>query len=418
MADSAVTVSWEMGELRVPAVAAKGREVVLAVPLSRILAKVVRIPGEAIADPVAYATPILNATSPYPDEPLAVSCETLRETEEGRIVLAAALPEGSADDIAEALDAAKLNVTRIDAIPLGSLAALLPQFASDTRRRILLVDSPDDISVFILDGDMLVAVRAISPGGDLVRELTLSLIEAEAFAGASEVAELVTVGDVPVEGLDMFGTVRAAGSVPDALAGIATRSVDDGALNVLPDSWREVLEETRFKRKMALGFGIAGTVWLLAMAVLLGVPMVYRYKTDQLNDRREQRALYNRVNAKVEQVRAVKAISNHDLGGLETLRAVVSALPPEGVELSRWNFKRNDKLTFSGTAAGGDQAGILAFKDGLDALRLSQISGREEDADVPFFADVSLPKGINSRNGKTATFDVECSFQPIDEEEY
>lgn len=420
MAES-VQIAWlEGGELKVPEAGGKLREAVLALPLSRLIVKIVRIPGENLEDPVGYATPLLKAMSPYPDEPLTVSCETLRETESGRIVLAAALPEGSADDIATALDGAGLNITRIDALPLGRLVAILPQFVhvgGEIVRRILLVGGLDDIAVFVLDDDLPVAVRAISPGGDMRREVMLSLLEAEEFAGARELKGVVTAGDVLSEGLDLFAPVRALEDAGDAVGGVAERTLDAETLNALPDSWREVLEETRFKRKMKIGFGVAGAIWVLAMAVLIGVPMIYDYRTGRLNDQKEQKAMYNKVNAKVEQVKAVKAISNHDQGGLETLRAVVSALPPEDVELSRWNFRRNDRLTFSGTAASGDQAAILMFKDKLDALMLSQISGLEEDGETPFFSDVTLPKGINTRSGRAATFDVECSFRQPEEDE-
>ena len=57
----------------------KGREAVLALPLNRMLVRMARVPsGE---DPVAVAAPILQASNPFPDEQLTVSCETVGETE-------------------------------------------------------------------------------------------------------------------------------------------------------------------------------------------------------------------------------------------------------------------------------------------------------------------------------------------------
>ena len=109
------------------------KEAVLALPLSRLLVKMVRVPaGEDI---VAFSTPILQAINPFPDEPLTVGCEVVRETENGSVVIAAAMPESSAEDIGEALDAAKLNVVRIDARDrfLGKLAGV----ADPERKRRL-----------------------------------------------------------------------------------------------------------------------------------------------------------------------------------------------------------------------------------------------------------------------------------------
>ena len=121
MADSIQVAAFEGGELRVMASKEKSNEAVLALPLSRLIVKVVRVPNESAEEPVAFAAPILQAMSPYPDEPLTVSCEIVRESDRGRVFVAAALPESAADDIAEALDAHKLNVTRVDALALGVL---------------------------------------------------------------------------------------------------------------------------------------------------------------------------------------------------------------------------------------------------------------------------------------------------------
>jgi Tfp pilus assembly PilM family ATPase len=74
-------------------------EAVLALPLNRLLVKMVKVPADAEA--VEFCTSVLQEINPFPDEPLSVSCETVRETDEGSVVIAAALPEGSTDDIAE-----------------------------------------------------------------------------------------------------------------------------------------------------------------------------------------------------------------------------------------------------------------------------------------------------------------------------
>ena len=98
MADVVQTAAFEGGALRLLDSGSKAREAVLALPLSRLIVKMVRVPEEGRDDPAAYATPILQAMSPYPDEPLTVSYETVRETERGLVVLAAALPERTGMD--------------------------------------------------------------------------------------------------------------------------------------------------------------------------------------------------------------------------------------------------------------------------------------------------------------------------------
>ena len=280
MAESIQIVAYTGGELRVLSGGIDPGEAVLALPLSRLVVKMVRVAeGE---DPVAVATPVLVALSPFPDEPLTVSCETVSETEKGRVVLAAALPESASDDIADALDAAKLNVTRVDALALGELRALWGAIQVGAARKLVLLKGADCISLFVLDDDVPSAVRAITSEGDLRREVMLSLLEAEDFAGGKPLSEIVVSGDVDVAGLDAFAPVRRIeGAGEEAVfAGMAERSAETGALDVLPDSWREVLEETRFKAKLKKFLAIVGGIWALVMLVLFGVPVVYGMLTD------------------------------------------------------------------------------------------------------------------------------------------
>ena len=409
MAESIQVVAFEGGELRSLGPEIVPGEAVLALPLSRLVVKMVRVPEEA--DAVETASGILAAVSPFPDEPLTVSCETVRETEKGRIVLAAALPEGAADDIADALDAAKINVTRVDILSLGELRGLWPQL-SDGRadvRRLVLLKGADCLSLFVLDDDHPSAVRAITSEGDLRREVMLSLLEAEDFSGGKPLSEIVVSGDVDVAGLDAFAPVRRIeGAGEEAVfAGIEARSADPAALDVLPDSWREVLEETRFKSKLKRFLAIAGGIWALVMLVLFGVPVVYGMLTDhQRTLSREHSRQYKAVRETKEKVNLVRKYSDHSRGALEIMLAVSSCLPlPEGaetscIELNSWNFKREDGVRFSGEA---DSAQLVYnFKDAL--------------IDSGIFAQVNL-QGPSAGKGNRQRFDIDCRFEAEEEEQ-
>lgn len=418
MAESLHIVAYIGGELRSLGREVPSGEAVLALPLSRLVVKMVRVAeGE---DPVAAATPVLSSMSPFPDEPLTVSCETVSESERGRIVLAAALPESAAEDIADALDAAKVNVTRVDAFALGELRALwteicnpsvasLPSQVAGPERRLVLLKGPDCISLFVLDGDVPAAVRAITSEGDLRREVMLSLLEAEDFRGAKPLAEIVVAGEIDVAGLDAFAPARRIepATAESAFAGVEERSADPSALDVLPDSWREVLEETRFKAKLRKFLAVAGGIWALAMVVLFGVPIVYGMMTDhQRALSREHSGRYKAVLSTKEKVDVVRKYSDHSRGALEIMKAVSDRLPlPEGsdsscVELNSWNFKRNDGVRFSGEA---DTAALVyQFKDALIASEI--------------FATVDL-QGPSAGKGSRQRFDLDCRFHAEGEEE-
>lgn len=388
----------------------KTREAVLALPLSRLLVKMVRVPAEGLADPVAYATPILQAMSPYPDEPLTVACETVRETEHGLTVLAAALPESATDDIAEALDAAKLNVTRVDALALGTLRGAWNALAIDgdvSARRLVLISGPDCISIVVMDGDAPSAIRAVGAASDLRREVVLSLLEAEDFGGARPLKETVVIGELATDAVESFAPVRRIEVGEDAaLAGVADRAEDPSSLNALPESWREVLDETRFKAKLTRNLAVAGTIWALVMLVLFGVPVAYGFMTDhQRSLCKEHSRQYRAVAAMRDKVRLVQKYSDHARGALEIMKAVSDRLP-QGITLTSWTYRRDEGVKVSGEA---DEAEfVYRFKDNMAE------AGTEDDGE-PVFANVILNGPSAGRGGKQK-FDLDCNYLTEDEE--
>ena len=411
MADVVQTAAFEGGELRLLDSGSKAREAVLALPLSRLIVKMVRVPEEGRDDPAAYATPILQAMSPYPDEPLTVSYETVRETERGLVVLAAALPESATDDIAEALDAAKLNVTRVDALAIGTLRGAwgaLSIGGDTSARRLILISSVDCISIVVLDGDAPSAIRAVSGESDLRREVMLSLLEAEDFGGARPLKETVVIGDVATASIETFAPVRRIEVGEDAaLVGVAERSLEEATLNALPQSWREVLDETRFKAKLTRNLAVFGGIWAIIMLVLFGVPVAYGFLTDYQRDLcKEHARQYRAVAMMRDKVKLVQKYSDHARGALEIMKAVSDRLP-QGITLTSWTFKRDEGVKVSGEADEADQ--VYRFKDNMAE------AGTEGDDGEPVFSSVILNGPSAGRGGKQK-FDLECSYRSEEEE--
>ena len=420
------------------------REVVLGLPLTRLLVKLVRVPAEA--DAVETALPVLKAASPFPDDELTVSCETVREDESGKVVIAAALPESAADDIGEALDAAKLSVVRIDALVLGQLRGVWTALGESAGRRLVVVRSVDGLSLIVLDGDQPSAIRAITDESELKREVMLSLLEAEDFGGAKKLEEIIVVEpefeepaatasdddaagpetavtvpetDVTVpeassprgavaSDLSVFAPVRRITVGSDAaLVGVAERSSDENALNALPESWREFLEETRFKAKLTRYLIVAGVIWALIVAVLFGVPVGYGFLTDHQKAMSKQ---HQRQYAAVKEMKAkvdlIHKYSDHARGALEIMKAVSDRLP-EGVTLSSWTYRRDEGVRVSGDAETSEST--YAFKDAMDAMT----AGEDEDGEK-IFNTVNL-NGPNASKGGYR-FDLDCGYQGEEEE--
>ena len=438
MSTEAQVAAFEGGKLRVLASGENGREAVLALPLNRLLVKMVRVAPDE--DPVAVSEPILKQMSPFPDDALTVSCETVCDDEKGRVVIAAALPESAADDIGEQLDAEKLNVVRIDSLVLGQLRGAWNALGESSARRLVLFDSPDCLSCIVLDGDQPSAIRAITDRTNLWREVTLSLLEAEDFGGARKLEEVVLVendksdsGDEgdgsaqdslapqgapvkedPFAPLATFAPVRRITVGSDAaLVGVAERSEDEGAINALPESWRELLEETRFKRKLIKYLAVAGGFWLLIMATLFGVPTVYGFMTDHQKSlsKRHQRqyAAVKEMKAKVD---LIHKYSDHARGALEIMLKVSDSLPPKGEQkptiiLNSWSYKRDEGIRVSGETEVKDD--VYVFKDEMEALT----DGKDGKGERIFGAvDLS---GLSSSKGGYR-FNLDCLYQKEEEE--
>lgn len=425
------------------------REAVLALPLNRLLVRLVRVPVGA--DPAETALPVLKAASPFPDEDLTVGCEVVHEDESGQVIIAAALPERSAaDDIGEALDAAKLSVVRIDLLALGQLRGVWSALGESKARRLVLFNSVDCLSLFVLDGDQPSAIRAVTDRADLRREVTLTLLEAEDFGGPGRLAEIVVVESeerssdakdksdesderlsdrrgesderrsdesdegakaappLDLEALSAFAPVRTITVGADvALAGVAERAKEAETLNALPESWREMLEETRFKSKLVTFLSIAGGLWLLAMVVLFGVPMGYGFMTDSQRELSRQHARqYRAVKEMKEKVDVVRKYSDHARGALEIMKAVSDRLP-EGVTLSSWSYRRDEGVRVTGETPVKDET--YALKDTMEALS----SGDGEEAE-PIFGRVDL-SGVTAAKG-AFRFTLDCLYEKEEEE--
>lgn len=379
--------AFEGGELRVLTDASTSREAVLALPFSRLLVRMLRVPVDQ--DPATFSAPVLKSISPYPDDPLAVSCEVVRETSDAKIVIAAALPESAADDIAEALDAAKLSVVRIDALALGALRGVWGGLTvADGQRRLVKLRSADCVTLIVLDGDQPTSIRAIAVDAteaEEKRETMLSLLEAEDFNGPKPLAE----------------TVERTVETDVALAGVRARASEAGTLDALPESWREVLAETRFKAKLLRNLIIAGSIWVFALLVLFGVPIVYGFMTDHMKDLcRQHDRQYREVADKKAKTELVQKYSDHARGALEIMKAVSDRLPA-GITLTGYDFTRGEGIRVRGES--DDTNSIYEFKDQMVAL------GTEEGGEAVFKV-VKLGSVSSQKDGKQK-FDLECACE-------
>ena len=398
----------------------KTREFILSVPLSRLLVKVLRVPLDDREDMEETAQEELQKISPFPDEPLAVGLETVAETDKELVVVAAALPESAAEDISAALAAAKVNVTKTDITALGRLRAFWPQICAKegASRRLVLMNLDDGWDVIVLDDGAPVFLRGL--GGEvrtpdeLARDVTLSLLQGEAFGGARAIDDVVVFSETPVdaatlEKLAAFGPVRTAETAGDpfeAAEGVAQRAAEGATCDVTPAAWTAALREARFKKKLTVGVSAAMAVWLAVMGVFFGVPFVYGQLTARQKEQtKRHQGAYREARDVQEKLKMVQGYSDRAHGALMMLKHFSDNLPKaDGLVLKSFTYKRGESVSVQGETS--SNADVYDYKDALAGLR-------EDDAEETKL----FPGGVDlTPPGKSGGFKIDALLKESDED--
>ena len=384
------------------------RQVVLALPLSRLLVRVLKLPIEVRDDLADAVTLQMDKLSPFPGEELSVGCEILNETEKDLWVFAAAMPAAVFEELGEALRVAKLQVTRTDAAALGWFRSLCgPCQLTRPGRRVLLMNPDDGWDLLVLDHGVPVLVRGLGVLPDdasLIRELTLSLLNAELEAGAAPIVEALVVSKTTPQPemlrklQELVGVaVRhvAPPSEDSGVEGVAVRTGEGAALDLTPQAWRDEVRESCIRRRVLTGVGIALSLWAVFMAVMFSGPVIYKQLTVRArNASRAHAKEYKQVSDTRERVNLILAYTDRTYSPLEMLR-IASGYLPQGITLVGFNYRREDGVKISGEA---DQPTLVYdFKNAVT-----------ED---PLFESVTL-SGPSASKGKHK-FDVEAKFKGV-----
>lgn len=400
------------------ATAFKTREVILSVPLSRLLVKVLRLPVDDREDLEEKAQEELRKISPFPDEPLVTGVETVAETDTEIVALAAALPSSAAEDVSEALAAAKVRVTKTDMTALGRLRAFWPQICAKegAARRLVLMNLDDGWDVIVLDDDAPVLLRGL--GGEerspdeLARDVTLSLLQGEAFGGARAIDDVVVFSETPVdaatlEKLAAFGPVRVAETTTDeyeSAEGVAQRAAEGATCDVTPAEWTAALREARFKKKLTVGVSAAMAVWLAVMGVFVGVPIVYgQLAARQAAQSKRHQAAFKEAKSIQTKLKMVQGYSDREHGALMLLKHIADALPEgDDIRLREFRYTRDDAVALQVIA---DSQNALDYQKALHELE-------DSEGNKLFPGGVEIPGGMSKNQ-----FRIVATLKEPDEDE-
>ncbi len=397
-------------------------EFALSLPLSKFLVKTVRLPAEARDDLLGAAQLELDGISPFPDEVLVPGAEIVDETDKEIVAVVAALPDAASMEISEALAAAKVHVMRTDTTAFGWLRSLWPRLCekADAKRRLVLLNLDDGWDLVFIDRDAPTFLRGlgnVSSPAELHREVMLSLLQQ--MGGAEAADEVVVCSRAPVDPafldrLAFFGPVRQV-LAEDAFAGTegaARRTVENAALDVTPEAWREALIENRFRKKLILWLSIAGGLWLLVMGVLFGVDMTYDFMTGRqkkLQKDHRHAVAFKEVSALKSRVELIQRYADHAHGALEVFKTISDCLPNSpDMFLSNFRYHRDESVRVTGTSTARED--LRSF---MDALNDASFEDAAEDERL--FAKVQQSGGENISKKGIIRFTMEGFFHTEEE---
>jgi hypothetical protein len=389
------------------------KNVVLSLPLSRLLVQVMKFPvemREELADAVSLQ---MDKLSPFGGEELTISHEVLAETETDLWVLCAAMPSITFDDIGAALSLEKIHVTRTDISGLGWFRSLCaPLQLTRPGRRVVLMDLDDGWDMIIMDHGIPVLIRGMGHQPDtesLVREITLSFLSAELEAGSCVASEvLIVTNNLPDAErdnvihtlLDAPITYHKPPLEDGGVEGVALRTREHATMDLTPAIWRQAVAEARIAKRIYAGIGVAMTLWALIMGVLFGAPTYYKFKMDRCKaySKAHDKA-YKQVSHTRSRVQLIESYRDRTRSSLEMLRIASDSLP-KGITLLSFVYKKGEGFKVSGEA--DDPSMVYTYKDVITNYQ-------DADAGKPLFDVVTL-KGPSASRGKHK-FDIDAKFE-------
>jgi hypothetical protein len=389
------------------------KQIILSLPLSGLLVQVLKFPVE-MRDELAEAVSLqIDKLSPFGGEELTTSHEVLAETETDLWVLCAAMPAVTFDVIGAALSLEKIHVKRTDISGLGWFRTLCaPLQLTRPGRRVVLMDLDDGWDMIIMDHGIPVLIRGMGHQPDtdsLLREITLSFMNAELEAGSCVASEVLIVTNNPPDAdrdariqklLDAPVTYHKPPHEDGGVEGVALRTRENATMDLTPASWRQAIEEARIAKRVYTGIGIAMTLWVLFMGFLFGAPSYYKFRIDRCKAYSKAHSnAYKQVADTRSRVKLIESYRDRTRSSLEMLR-IASESMPQGITLLNFVYKKDEGFKVSGDA--DNPSMVYAYKDAITEYQ-------NPDTQKPLFETVTLT-GPSASKGKHK-FDIDARFE-------
>lgn len=398
----------------------------LAVPAHKALVRVTDLPS---VDPDEIAGMVelqVDKFSPFPIEQMAVSYETLSQTETSSRVLIAAVQREVVEGAGASFVKAGRVPHRIDLDVMGWWRLIHEHDQpTEPEHRVLLILDRNDTQLVVIHEGVPAVIRSlgVSDDGDAVTaemaeevEYTLTSLEAEWGMTGLPWITVWKWNDLPAEQLaarlraqcDVEVSFKALDDLPPLTEGLAWRSLpaDTPALNFVSAEWKAAETLRMLRKRYTIASAVALAVWMTALsAFLIGLQTEQGRLREMKNTLRRLEEPAEAVRAMQEKVVSFEQFADRTHSALEGLREV-SLLLPQGVDLLSFTYKKGASLVLRGDAEITDP--VYDFFQALEQSSLFEkveaapiTNRREGNRDIVQFAVTLTLPGEDRSEGET-----------------
>lgn len=361
--------------------------VVLALPSSQLLVRVLELPPVDGAEIAGVVELQVDKFSPFPLDQMVVSHEVLARDETTCIVLVAAAKATVVDAAGAYLEQHGLRISRVDAALLGRWKGLVEiGELADSGRETLIIVSEGTLEVLTHEAGTLVELSCLgaipdlsdaAAAEDMAGEIAHLLVATEVERGRAKEQRITLWAEtaLPIFARALETVCEVAvheaslTAIPSVAHGVALRDMAGGSvLDLTPSQWRAAESTKRLRRQLVVSALVVVGAWGILVGGVLGWMAFERNRLSHFKaDAERWQEPANAVRRLRLQVRMIERYTDRTYSALECLRDI-SRLQPEGVDLTTFTYRKSEGVAIDGEADSGTF--VNAFHEALNGSAL------------------------------------------------
>lgn len=393
-------------------------DIVVCLSADKVLLRVVDLPAVGEDEIASMVELQAEKFSPFPVDSAVISHEVLSGDDCQCKVLIAVVKSDVLDVMGVQLAPVVARVESVDVDILAWLRLLRDGgHIVDVGRRILLVKSGSLYTVVVVQDGLPLVFRGFDEPIDLPEqeafdevagEVAYTLMSMELGHGGESGAVLEIFSRDEVSSLLIEALVQECGcevkvSPFEPLSflaeGIARRKADVAlrALDLMPESWRRAKQAKKGRKKAMMASGLLFGLWGMLALGFFGFLWMQQMRVSRLEGERDQwMGPANDVREMARRIHVVEQYMDRSDSALECLREITEFLPPSGITLDSFTYRKGEVLKLSGVADSRDF--ILMFQDNMNKTKIFNevIPGEIKvvKGKNTFSFDLTLPGGV------------------------